>query len=224
MFRRVGGGLPTDWHFVDLKRVGPKSGPPLVERVIEIIKPRDRTAFIALVAHADVKRYILATENMKVGDLIRTSGEIPRIPVKAYEGDAYPCGALPLATAVHNIEATPGEGGVWCRSAGSSAQIINQIDDRVIIKLPSGLDISVDKHCMVTVGQVSHASHKDEKLKHPVDTRDLGYRPRSGLWQRKDGRFGRKLHPPKPLKVIGLEQEQKNVKIKYTFPNWSLTD
>ncbi len=73
---------------MDFKRVGPATGPPLVEKVIEIIRnARDRTGFIALVAHADIKRYILATENMKVGDLIRTSGEIPRVPVKANEGN-----------------------------------------------------------------------------------------------------------------------------------------
>jgi len=30
----------------------------------------------------------------------------------------------------------------------------------------------------------------------------LGNRPRSGLWQRKTGRFGRKIRPPPPLKII----------------------
>ncbi|CAF0838939.1 unnamed protein product [Brachionus calyciflorus] len=224
LFRRVGGGLPIYWHFVDFKRVGPKSGPPLVEKVIDIIATRDRTSYLALVAHGDIKRYILATQNMKVGDLIRTSGEIPRVPVKAYEGDAYPCGALPMSTIVHNIEPTPGFGAVYCRAAGSSAEIVNQIGDRVIIKLPSGLELSLDKYCMVTVGQVSHATHKDEKLTHPVDTRDLGYRPRSGLWQRKDGYCGRKIHPPKPVKVVGQLVKEEDRKIKYTFNNWSLTD
>ena len=28
----------------------------------------------------------------------------------------------------------------------------------------------------------------------------LGYRPRSGLWQRKTGRFGRKLRRPPPVR------------------------
>ena len=218
--------MPIKFHFVDFKRVGPKSGPPLVEKVIDIIKPKDRTAYLALVAHGDVKRYILATENMKVGDLIRTSCEIPRVPVLAYEGDAYPCGALPNSTIVHNIEVVPGEGGRFCKSAGSSAQIVNQIDDRVIIKLPSEQEISIDKHCMVSVGQVSHASKKDEKLSHPVDKRDLGYRPSSGLWHRKDGRHGRKIHPPKPLKVIDKRDtsKQEATKIYYTYNNWSLTE
>jgi large subunit ribosomal protein L2 len=39
-----------------------------------------RTAKIALVAGGDQLKYILATENMKAGDIIRTSGHIPRIP------------------------------------------------------------------------------------------------------------------------------------------------
>jgi large subunit ribosomal protein L2 len=76
----MGGGLPVTWYWVDFKRCGPKSGPPLVERVVDIFKTRDRTAFIALVAHANIKRYILASENMKVGDLIKTSGELTKNP------------------------------------------------------------------------------------------------------------------------------------------------
>ena len=216
--------MPIEWHFVDFKRVGPKSGPPLVEKVLEIKKTRDRTAFIALVAHGDIKRYILATDNMKVGDLIRTSSEIPRTTVKANEGDAYPCGALPLQTRVHNIETEPGSGGVFCRSAGSSALIMSQNEDRIIIKLPSGQDISVDKYCMVTVGQCSHATNKDEKLKNAIEKRDLGYRPNSGLWHRKDGYCGRKIHLPKPLKVMTNQKEEKPNFIPYTFSNWSLTE
>jgi large subunit ribosomal protein L2 len=113
---------------------------------------------------------------MKVGDLIRTSGEIPRVPITVKEGDAYPLGALPIGTMVHNIEALPGQGGVYCKAAGSSAIVKNHVDDRVIVKLPSELEVSLERYCMATVGQVSHASHQNEKLTHPVDTRDLGYR------------------------------------------------
>ncbi|KAK9881196.1 hypothetical protein WA026_014543 [Henosepilachna vigintioctopunctata] len=75
---------------------GPKEGPPLEERVIKIIKDGCRTANVALVASGSNLRYILATENMKAGDIIKTSCHIPRIPVRANEGDAYPLGALPF--------------------------------------------------------------------------------------------------------------------------------
>lgn len=140
------------------------------------------------------------------------------------KGDAYPCGALPQGTIVHNIELEPGQGGVYCRAAGSSAEIVNKIDDRVIIKLPSGQDISIKRECMVTVGQVSRTGYKDEKLTHPVDMRDLGYRPGSGLWHRKDGYCGRKIKPPKPIKIIEKRTDNSKRLIKYTFNNWSLTE
>lgn len=39
-----------------------------------------RTSHIALVAVGNKLKYILATENMKAGDIIKTSRELPRIP------------------------------------------------------------------------------------------------------------------------------------------------
>lgn len=223
-FKRVGGGLPINWYFVDFKRVGPTSGPPLVEKVLEIFPSRDRTSFIALVGHADIKRYILASENMNVGDLISTYGQLPVLSINGKDGDAHPCGALTVGTLVHNIEIVPGEGGIYCRAAGSSAKIMNRSGERVILRLPSEQEISVDKRCMCTVGKVSHVTHKDEKLSHPVDSRDLGIRPSSGLWQRKDGYCGRKIRPPKPVQIKdGQKHTPLNI-MNYTYMNWSLTE
>lgn len=80
----IGGGIKHKYHWVDWKRVGPKEGPPQAERVIKIIKDGNRTADVALVAVGDKLKYILATENMKAGDLIKTSCGIPRIPGKQF--------------------------------------------------------------------------------------------------------------------------------------------
>lgn len=76
----IGGGIKHKYHWIDWKRHGPTEGPPIVEKVIKIINDGCRTAHVALVAHDDKLRYILATQNMKEGDLIKTSGHIPRIP------------------------------------------------------------------------------------------------------------------------------------------------
>lgn len=48
--------------------------------MLRILKDGCRTAFVALVAYGDKLKYILATENMKPGDIIKTSCHIPRIP------------------------------------------------------------------------------------------------------------------------------------------------
>jgi len=141
-----------------------------------------------------------------------------------YEGDAYPLAALPIGSAIHNIEIQAGEGGHYCRAAGSSATIIRKVDGRVIVKLPSEVEISIDENCMATVGRVSHATHKDEKLTHAVDMRDLGYRPRSGLWHRKDGRFGRKIKQHNKIKMTGGPYQEPLKRIPYEYNNWSLTN
>lgn len=99
----IGGGIKHKFHWVDKKRIGPKEGPPQEEKVIKIIKDGNRTAFVALVACGKDLKYIFATENMKEGDIIKTSMFIPRIPVRAKEGDAYPLGALPIGTQVVNL-------------------------------------------------------------------------------------------------------------------------
>lgn len=70
------------------------------------------------------------------------------------EGDAYPLGALPKGTKVHCIEKMPGEGAHYILTAGSTATILRQVDDRVIIQLPSKLQVSLSKYCMASIGKL----------------------------------------------------------------------
>lgn len=90
-FRR-GGGLKKSYYMVDWYRGGPKDGKlnitivqnilywavgePLSERVVRIMEDKNRTAHLALVIGGERKRWIVATENMKVGDLIQSSQEL----------------------------------------------------------------------------------------------------------------------------------------------------
>lgn len=70
------------FHWVKYDRDGPAEGPPQEERVIDVIFDGHRTAKIAIVGHGDTLRYIIATENMKPGDIVKTSRAIPRNPGK----------------------------------------------------------------------------------------------------------------------------------------------
>lgn len=76
----IGGGIKHKFHWIKWVRDGPLEGPPQVEKVVDVLFDGCRTAKVALVAFGDDLKYILATENMKAGDLIRTSRFIPRIP------------------------------------------------------------------------------------------------------------------------------------------------
>nr|CAG4648214.1 EOG090X0COM [Moina brachiata]SVE93240.1 EOG090X0COM [Moina brachiata] len=198
----LGGGQKLDYLWVDNNRNGPKEGPPLVEKVIKIIQDPCRSAWVALVAGGEQPRYIIATSSMKPGDLISTSGHIPRIAIRPKEGDAHPLGALPVGTEVCCVEKFPGEGSFVAVTAGSHAVLLRKVGDRCIIQLPSKQEISVKQECMATVGRVSNPEHSSIPIGSAQRLRWLGYRPRSGLWHRKDGRFGRKIRPLPPIKVM----------------------
>ncbi|KAL1140277.1 hypothetical protein AAG570_000209 [Ranatra chinensis] len=207
VIKGIGGGIKRKYHWIEWKREGPKEGPPLVEKVIQIMVDWCRTSRIALVASGDRMKYILATENMKAGDLIRTSQHIPRIPVAAKEGDAYPLGALPVGTIIHNVEKYAGCGGWYVHAAGSCATIVRKMSDRVVIRLPSKEEVSLSQECMATVGRLSNSEHINTPIGSAQRNRELGNRPRSGLWQRKDGRHGRKIRPLPPVQTHDKKTE-----------------
>lgn len=202
----LGGGIKETVQWVHDYRTGPKDGsPPKEERVLKIIKtPAQsvRTADLALVGDGDQLKLYLATENMKVGDILKTSEFIPRIPVRANEGDAHPVGALPLGSTVCCVEKFPGEGAHYGRSAGNSVTLLRTLHDNVVIQLPSKQEVAINKHCMAVVGRISNPEHMNDQIGSPNRLRELGNRPRSGLWQRKTGYDGRKIRPLPPLKIV----------------------
>jgi large subunit ribosomal protein L2 len=140
---------------------------------------------------------------MKAGDIIKTSKFIPRIPVRANEGDAYPLGALPVGTLVHNVEKFPGCKRHFIHAAGCFATILRKFDDRVVIVMPNKREYALLQTCMATVGRLSNVEHSRTHIGSANKLRELGYRSRSGLWQRKSGRHGRKIRRPPPMKLHG---------------------
>lgn len=142
---------------------------------------------------------------MKPGDILRTHRGIPRNTVRASEGDAYPLGALPVGTQVNCVEKHPGLGGSLIHSAGTFATISKHDGDRVIIKVPSKQIFSLHNTCMATVGRLSNVEHGTTPIGSAQKNRELGNRPRSGLWQRKDSsKYGRRIKPPPTVQTIGF--------------------
>lgn len=71
-------------------------------------------------------------------------------------------------------------------------------------------ELAFKETCMATVGRVSNIGHQDVKLGSHQKNRELGNRPRSGLWQRKTGRFGRKIKPLPPMRIVSKLPPPKN--------------
>ena len=108
--RHIGGGHKQKYRLVDFKRR--KHG--VVADVIAIEYDPNRSARIALLTYADgEKSYILAPDGLQLAAKDQSG---PTAPPEL--GNALPLKNIPLGTAVHNIELTPGRGGQMARSAG----------------------------------------------------------------------------------------------------------
>ncbi|KAM4599986.1 large ribosomal subunit protein uL2m [Fundulus diaphanus] len=201
--RGIGGGHKQRYRWVDFQRLRyepNKEGHPFEEKVVEVRYDPCRSADIALLAGGNRKRWIIATENMQAGDIIKTSGVIGRMAVSANEGDAYPLGALPVGTLVNNLELQPGRGSEYIRAAGTSGVLLRKVNGTAIVQLPSKQQVQVLESCMVTVGRVSNIDHNKRIIGKAGRNRWLGIRPSSGLWKRKGGWAGRKIKPLPPMK------------------------
>jgi len=132
-----------------------------------------RSANIMLVEYQDkTLGYVLGVQGLKIGDQIISSEK-----TEIQAGNAMAIKNIPAGTSVHNIELTPGKGGVLSRSAGSSAQIMGQDQDYTLIKLGSGETRKILSRCKATIGQVSNVDNKNQKIGKAGRSRWMGIRP-----------------------------------------------
>ena len=210
--RTLGGGNPKKFRWIDPSRKSNEDGSVREEYVLQTRYDPLHTPRIALVADAETQRWILASDGIKKGDIIRTYSEIPKNPLRAKQGDAHPVGALAVGSKIHNIEVSPGAGGMYCVAAGTSAEIVKRSSDGVTIRLPHKDQLTIDARCMAVAGQMSNTDHEWVELWCPQRLRWLGKRPRSGQWRRKDGWCGRKIRPPKMRDVTTAALEARKAK------------
>ena len=167
--RHQGGGVKKKYRVIDFKR--DKDGIPAKVATIEY--DPNRSANIALLHYADgEKRYIIAPDSLKVGDMLM-SGEGADIR----PGNALPISAIPLGTMLHNIELLPGKGGQLCRAAGSAAQLMAKEGKFAQVRLPSGEVRRIRLECRATIGEVGNIDHQNIQIGKAGRKRHMGIRP-----------------------------------------------
>ena len=167
--RHQGGGHKRLYRIIDFKRT--KDGIPA--RVATIEYDPNRSARIALLNYVDgEKRYILAPNGLKVGDMV-VSG--PEADIKV--GNALPLKNIPVGTTVHAVELKIGKGAQLVRSAGTSAQLMAKEGNYALLRMPSGELRKVHINCRATIGEVGNLEHENITLGKAGRSRWLGIRP-----------------------------------------------
>lgn len=151
--RHHGGGHKRQYRIIDFKRN--KDGVPAKVATIEY--DPNRSARIALLHYFDgEKRYILAVNGMKVGDVVVSGSKVDIRP-----GNALPLSDIPVGTVIHNVELKSGRGAQLARAAGASAQLMAKEKGYAQVRLSSGEVRLVRLECRATIGQVGNLDHEN---------------------------------------------------------------
>lgn len=167
--RHKGGGVKKKYRLVDFRQ----EKLDIPAKVLSIEYDPNRSAFIALIVYKDgEKRYILAPQNLKVGDEIIVSNNAP---IK--EGNRLPLANIPEGTFVHNIALVPNGEGKIARSAGCAVQLIAKEGKYAHLLMPSTEIRKVNINSMASIGILSNPEHNLVVIGKAGRSRLLGRRP-----------------------------------------------
>lgn len=190
--RHIGGGHKRLYRRVDFVRAAHDGKVGVIERVeydpnrsalIALVRHRGKCAAVPGEQRPDRYAYILCPAGVKLGGEVLASRSDPAAPdgvaVDVRPGNAMRLRFMPVGTTIHNVELRPGKGGVLCRSAGSSAQLLERstVKGLALLRLASKEHRYVPLDAMATVGRVSNAEHKNEKIGKAGRNRWKGIRP-----------------------------------------------
>ena len=168
--RHQGGGVKRYIRLVDFIR----AEYDIPARVERLEYDPNRNTNIALLVYANGKRsYILAPEDLKVGDQVLSSAK--KVPVKP--GNHTLLKNIPVSTMVYNVELQPGKGGQLGRSAGNGIILMGLDNGLAQLKMPSGEVRLVAENCFATIGMPSNPEFRNIRWGRAGRMRYRGIRP-----------------------------------------------
>ena len=125
---------------------------PGIEGKAIVLKLMNSPAHSAPLAKIIIEKtlfYNLSFNGMVEGQEITLGGQ------ELKEGNILKLKEIPTGTKVYNIEARPGDGGKFVRSAGSSAIVTKKTESKTALMMPSKKEIWFEENCNATVGEIS---------------------------------------------------------------------
>jgi large subunit ribosomal protein L2 len=167
--RHRGGGARRFYRLIDFGQT--KINQEGLVKAIEY--DPNRTVFIALIEYPEGnKTYRLAPSGLKLEDKFFIAEK-----TETKIGNRLKLKNIPIGTEIYNIEILPNMGGKMVRSAGTAAKVMGVEGKYVAVKMPSGEFRKFNKECFASIGTLSRAEHRYEKLGSAGRSRHKGKRP-----------------------------------------------
>lgn len=145
-------------------------------KIVKLLDSPGHSAPLAKIEHSKGFFYIPAFNGMVEGEKISFGKEIS-------PGNILKLKSIPVKTQIYNIESKPGDGGVFIKTAGSSAIISRIVGDQIYIIFPSKKEKKFNQNCRALIGVVAGSGRLDK----PVIKAGKKYhmkKAKSKLWPR----------------------------------------
>jgi len=126
--------------------------------VVQLLNSPAHSAPLAKIRWQEGVFYIPAFKGMVEGQKISLEGK------EVKEGNIMRLGDLPVKTSVYNIESKPGDGGVFIKTAGSSATVNRIFGNDIMVLMPSKKERGFHPDARATVGVNAGAGRLDKPI------------------------------------------------------------
>ena len=127
-------------------------------KVVKLFNSSAHSSPLAKISCKTGSFYIPAFKGMVEGQKIDLNGK------KIKEGNIVRLKDVPLKTRFNNIESRPGDGGVFIKTAGSSATINRIVDKDIFVLMPSKKEKKLNPNCRVIIGEIAGAGRLDKPI------------------------------------------------------------
>jgi len=125
--------------------------------VLQLINSSGHTAPLAKIKYDKGIFYIPACKGMTEGQKIKFGNEIS-------DGNIVELKNIPVKTMIYNIESRPGDGGVFIKTAGSSAIVSRIIGEKIFVMMPSKKEKEFNPRCRAIIGVAAGAGRLDKPV------------------------------------------------------------
>jgi large subunit ribosomal protein L2 len=126
--------------------------------VAELVNSPGHSAPLAKIKNDKITFYIPACKGMIEGQKISFGGN----EIKG--GNILQLKDIPIKTYIYDIEAKPGDGGIFIKTAGSSAVVNRIIGEDVLILMPSKKEKKFNAKCRAVIGSIAGAGRLDKPI------------------------------------------------------------
>lgn len=125
--------------------------------VVKLLNSAGHTSPLAKISHKEGSFFIPAFKGMFENQKISFQGEVK-------PGNILQLKNIPIKTQIYSIESKPGDGGVFIKSAGSSATVSRVVGDNVFVLMPSKKEKKFNQNCRAIIGVVAGAGRTDKPI------------------------------------------------------------